>query len=442
MKLAFLFSLLVPVAFALAIDPPATSRVVDPMIFPPGIWEKPSDQIVSEAAPLGFEWTSTAKDSARSAVPGLVLGAQPVTEAVLRFNAGLLSSATLLYYSRGNAGDITEEQFESRLAAIREALTSATGVQPVDRGRDSSSAVRAEGAVWETPSTQFLLEWSVTRASRVKMIPFRAEFIRLTVQPKNTRPAPIGSLGASTANTSRAAVAKFVAADHIQRTPSGDMMLKDVPMVDQGQKGYCVVASVERIMRYYGASVDQDELAQIANSDASKGTNSTQMVDSLKKLTARLGVKTRSIYDWDFKEFMSVMADYNRATKRGKVAPEVPLGGSVIDMDVCLSTVQPELYKQVRLKKTADFGKFQREIQRNIDEGIPLLWSVRLGLIPEKGLPQIGGNHMRLIIGYNPSKKEIIYSDSWGLGHEEKRMSFEDAWTMTTGLDSLQPIGT
>jgi hypothetical protein len=43
-------------------------------------------------------------------------------------------------------------------------------------------------------------------------------------------------------------------------------------MVDQGDKGYCVVASVERVMRYYGAAVDQHELAQVANSDAAIGT--------------------------------------------------------------------------------------------------------------------------------------------------------------------------
>jgi hypothetical protein len=48
---------------------------------------------------------------------------------------------------------------------------------------------------------------------------------------------------------------------------------------------------------------------------------------------------------------------------------------------------------------------------------------------------------MRLIIGYNTAKNEIIYSDSWGPGHEQKRMSLEDAWVITSGLSSLQPIG-
>jgi hypothetical protein len=50
---------------------------------------------------------------------------------------------------------------------------------------------------------------------------------------------------------------------HVKRDPvSGDVWLGDVPMVDQGQKGYCVVASAERVMRYYGSKVDENELAR------------------------------------------------------------------------------------------------------------------------------------------------------------------------------------
>lgn len=49
-------------------------------------------------------------------------------------------------------------------------------------------------------------------------------------------------------------------------------------------------------------------------------------------------------------------------------------------------------------------------------------------------IPQASGGHRRRIIGYNPQKKEILYTDSWGYGHELKRMSAEDAYLITTGL--------
>ena len=213
-------------------------------------------------------------------------------------------------------------------------------------------------------------------------------------------------------------------------------------MVDQGQKGYCVVASAERVLRYYGAEVDQHELAQIADSDGSKGTSPDAMFESMKKLTARFGVKTKSLYDWNVADFLKLLDEYNRATKRGKLAPEISLSGPIIDVGKCFDQMNPAIYQEVRLKKTADFGKFQREIQRSIDEGIPLLWSVRLGFVPEKDIPQASGGHMRLIIGYNTATKEIVYSDSWGMGHEQKRLPADEAWTITNGLYSLQPIGT
>jgi hypothetical protein len=47
---------------------------------------------------------------------------------------------------------------------------------------------------------------------------------------------------------------------------------------------------------------------------------------------------------------------------------------------------------------------------------------------------------MRLIIGYNKQKEEVLFSDSWGAGHELKRLPLADAWTMTTGAMSIEPL--
>lgn len=55
-------------------------------------------------------------------------------------------------------------------------------------------------------------------------------------------------------------------------------------MVDQGQKGYCVVATAARIFAYYGMDyVDQHELASLANTSADGGTNTAAMAENLKK---------------------------------------------------------------------------------------------------------------------------------------------------------------
>ena len=63
-----------------------------------------------------------------------------------------------------------------------------------------------------------------------------------------------------------------------------------------------------------------------------------------------------------------------------------------------------------------------------------------LGKVPEPNIPQNAGGHMRLIIGYNTQKQEILFSDSWGAGHELKRMAAADAWTVTTGVATIEPL--
>lgn len=434
-----LLALVLSFGTCLANDPtptPGDAAVLDHIIFRPNFWETTVEEIGPDLNKLGFRWTSEAKDTVRSANPKMVLGAKPANEALLRVRDGKLSGATVLYFSRGDAGDLKSQEFDDLLAAVTADLTAKLGKAPVERGRDATSAVKAEGRLWELPDRQFLLEWSVTKESRAKSIPFRAEFIRLTLLPAGAPPPAIGQQVADT--SSRAAVKRFVGRDHVEKL-AGGAWLKDVPMVDQGQKGYCVVASVERVMRYYGADVDQHELAQIANTETEGGTSSNAMVDSMKKLTSRLGVKIKTLFESDPREFMQLINDYNRATKRGKLAPEIT--GQYRSMEDYYKRMKPEVYKEVRMKEAASFGKFQREIARSIDEGIPLLWTVLLGFVPEKEIPQAWGGHMRLIIGYDNATKEIIYSDSWGMGHEQKRMSYEDAWTITTGLFQLQPIG-
>jgi hypothetical protein len=67
-----------------------------------------------------------------------------------------------------------------------------------------------------------------------------------------------------------------------------------------------------------------------------------------------------------------------------------------------------------------------------------------LGIYSENGekARQDGGAHMRLIVGYNfkdKEKPELIFSDSWGAGHEKKSMLLADAFAATTDVLILEP---
>jgi hypothetical protein len=301
------------------------------------------------------------------------------------------------------------------------------------RGRDPASAVKADGVIWVAENARYVLEFSKTKEVKTRGIPFRAEFVRLEISPPEKKQGLVAAALGS-------AKTKFSGVAHVKKdAASGDIWIGDVPMVDQGQKGYCVVASAERVMRYYGNAVDQQELAQVANTSSAGGTSFDAMFDALKKLSARLKVRVREVEKTDIKDILKMMADYNRAAKRAS-APLIPEQGNMIDLGDVYSSMDTAVLKEIRTKNKSDLSRFQRSVQAHINEGTPLLWTVMLGKVPEKGIPQNAGGHMRLIIGYNTKSDEVLFTDSWGAGHELKRMPFADAWTITTGSMSIEPF--
>jgi hypothetical protein len=410
----------------------SAATALDPVLSLDSPWTMKQDDFQKVTPQLPFRWNSTARDSARAAGPELTLLGLPLVEMIARFDAEKLSQLTAVLYARGDAGEIGREDFEALLRKSFAALDGFTKVKFTPRGKDAASAVKAEGVYWKTERAHYLLEYSFTKEVKSRDVPFRAEFIRLEISPPQSAPR----LLSTATNPPRM---KFSGALNLKRdTATGDVWIGGIPMVDQGQKGYCVVASAERVMRFYGGDVDQNELAQVANTGAS-GTSPQAMYEALKKLSQRLRVKVRDLEKADFRDWVKLIAEYNRAAKKASV-PAIPDMGNYIDLGVMFQAMNGEVLREVRTRNKADLGRFVREVQGEIDKGVPLLWSVQLGLFPERGKLQSGGGHMRLIIGYNLKTQEILYSDSWGAGHELKRMPADVGWTITTGLLTIEPL--
>ena len=405
---------------------------LDPLLQQQDLWGPVTPDFSTAFKAMGFRWISSAQDTAQSVKNGLSLFNISVNQALVRFSQGKPKEIDVLFYNRGDAGELTKSEFEALKQRCVSAITAFTKVNPTERGRDPTNAVRATGQVWLTGASQFLLEDSFTKTVE---IPFRAEFIRLTVTPLEK---PKGLLEQSLTEF-HSSSEKFSPVDHVKTLPNGDVYIEGIPMVDQGEKGYCVVASAERVIRYYGGKADEHELAEIANSSAEKGTSVAAMLDSLKKLSQRLRIKVRTIDDIDGKGFENMVTEYNRAAQRGKRAQQVNAAGED-SLTELFEKMDPEILREARTKNPSGMDRFFRLVQTHINQGIPPLWSVMIGILKEPKDPKGFGGHMRLIIGYNEKTKEIIYSDSWGMGHEMKRMPLSDAWTITMGLDAIEPL--
>jgi hypothetical protein len=157
-----------------------------------------------------------------------------------------------------------------------------------------------------------------------------------------------------------------------------------------------------------------DELAQLVSADSDRGASPSIMYGSLAKIDQR----------------------YNVRVKLVKIPAGYGLGSAL------KSKTELEHAQKATLHKV---------IPEYIDQGLPLLWCVLLdpgdtGVSPQPGQsklppgfsgPRVG--HMRMIIGYNPKTNGVIYTDSWGAGHERKVMTMAEAEAMTTAVFSMAP---
>lgn len=378
----------------------------------PEVWSLTPDQLDTRfGVPKGvevkknpfYEWMTTVRDRAvfmKQPYSNLRIdlklfgGELSAEEVVVDFIDGKLNGITISLYNRGDSESINTDEFQRRFKLCGKKLGEILKIRPTPRKADPAQGLLAEGWTWVSPLGMAALEHNPEANTGT------VEFLRLKIAPRDAK----GAFAAVFQGRSAAAKLSDLP-KNVTKAANGDVFIKGIPMVDQGPKGYCVVASAQRLFEYYGIPADQHQIAQVAGSDAEKGTSTFAMAEALGKI------------DFRFKTRFKILG-MSSGTKLVEVeGREMTVGKPVSD--------------------TA-FGK---DVRRYIDEGIPLLWGLVLGKFPEEPSisEQAGGNHMRMIIGYNDKTGHLLFSDSWGAGHELKRMSMADAYSATHGLFAMSP---
>ena len=322
-------------------------------------------------------------------------GEVPINEAIIDFKDGKFLGITVSIFNRGDGGEISADDFKKRLATTGRVIGEQLAIRPSRKKANPAQGMLTEGWMWISARGMAVLEHNPEAPNNV-------EFLRLRLARRDAQ----GAYAAAMKSRAGASVSLSDLPKFVERDSEGNVYVKDLPMVDQGQKGYCVVASTQRLFEYYGIACDQHQLAQIANADPERGTSILSIIEELGAIDHRF--KTRF-------EAIAVAA----ASKPGLY----------------------ELKDKRHVGDMVDERDFQRTIRKSIDDGIPLLWSLELGKYEEEPsiAQQSGGGHMRMIIGYNDKTNRIIFSDSWGAGHEFKTMDANDVYLATDGLFLLKP---
>lgn len=323
----------------------------------------------------------------------LLGGSVPIEEAIIDFEDGKFLGVTISIFNRGDGGSITPSDFEERNRAVGRHIGKQLDVRPVRRTENPAQGLLTAGWIWISARGKAVLEHNPDA-------PENTEFFRMRLSRRDAG----GAYEAATKDRAGATVKLSELPRNVVRKPDGSIYVSGVPMVDQGAKGYCVVASAQRLFEYYGIACDMHQLAQIAESDPNRGTSALVINEELGAI------------DHLFKTRFECLAIRHYS---GLV--------ELLDGNLVGDSVSEE--------------EFHKMISKWIGEGIPLLWALEIGHFEEDPplTMQTGGGHMRMIIGYNATTDRVIFSDSWGAGHEFKTINSNDAFRATSGLFLLKP---
>jgi hypothetical protein len=199
---------------------------------------------------------------------------------------------------------------------------------------------------------------------------------------------------------------KSLLLSRVEKRLQGDVVITQIPMVNQGPKGFCVPATWERYLRYMGISCDMYTLAMAGQTDFGGGTNVNQIAASVSDM---------------------VKSNGRRLDKEGP-------------------SLEP------------------RDLAASIDQGLPLMWAMHIDRILDSEISARSrereqvtdwsawkeslkpmrkkardikidreSGHVCMIIGYNQETGEIATSDSWGPGFEERWYTQEEAEALSQG---------
>ena len=440
-------------------------------------WKSDPVLFVKRHSEHGFKFTSDSREGADSRMDGgVTYFGVPVYESRIDFTddaSGIERVELTLYTMAGtesmqeidvgggtlrrrvrNDKTVTRDEFIKILNDVRGRLTPSGSKNPVPtrskvKGRLQSSQVWPKTAL----PTVTTLTWNFSQDGS-KADTFKPGFIRVAVDGPARLAGDKGKAKGRSAQPE--AKGRKAITDNVIRDPRGDVFIDNVPMVDQGQKGYCSVAAAERVLRYYGVEVDEHEIAQAAGTGAAGGTSSKGMKESVDMIGKRFRLAPMTLYG-DFEKatgeriqgLTKEVDNYNKAAKKLKkkeITEDVyvkhegnmtTFSPSAVD-----EAMDAEVLKEMKVNgsQKAKYKKFMSDIHQYVNAGMPLFWGVKFGVYPEPDTKQELGYHMRLIIGYNDKKREILYSDTWGSGHELKRMPADWAWTISRSLMVMKPL--
>ncbi|MBN2450730.1 MAG: C39 family peptidase [Lentisphaeria bacterium] len=347
-------------------------------------WQEPAERIGKRLGLALVSGTDEGTIRKRSHVP--VLGGKASEVRLLADPDGFPLRLELNLVNKGDffapasgaamASNAVEDSQRDRVRRFRRewddwqgrAEASLTKVLGTGRRQSFTQGERQRVTRWDWSGAAFLLDAR------------EGEFVMLRILP-----AAVADAGGRSARLSDRDIKERLQAN-VTNAANGDVVIGNIPMVDQGAKGYCAAATAERILRYYGIEVDSHELADIAQTGRGGGTTWSGMCEAIQKTAGR-----------NQRQLRTVPGTVSVKLVRRYVDKGIPLVWGLF----LVPEVEELARRRTGLRQDAEPREWGRRVRKEARD-------VR------RIQPNRSPGHVRLIVGYNDTTREVAYSDSWG----------------------------
>jgi hypothetical protein len=341
-----------------------------------------------------------------------LFGAMPYSVALYSTEGGMASGLSIVYANKGDFGSaagLAEDHFKGGSTATPTSLLEAM-TQDEQTVSKSLTAVLGEGKIQrygEGKTRRKITRWDWSGHAFL-LSNEENEYVSLAIVATQTADA-----GGKSSLTKDADVKKRLLAS-ILKSENGDVYLSEIPMVDQGPKGYCAPATFERAMRTMGLEADMYLLALIGESGIGGGTSVETLLENVKH---QILSKGRRIKEERLKELR--IRDFKRYIDEG-----IPL-----------------MWTMCSVEKYNDIANSNTLKRSSISD-----WKAHTASIAAENLafaksakPE-ANHHICMIIGYNEATQEVAVSDSWGPRFELRWVPIAVAdWASAGGIFMILP---
>lgn len=199
-------------------------------------------------------------------------------------------------------------------------------------------------------------------------------------------------------------------AARVKKRENGDVVITDILMIDQGPKGYCVPATNERLLRYFGFNTEYYTLALKMRTAWGGGTTFAGATEILEDFAKFGGLKIERMNG------RLTIAKLKKFIDNGSPLAWPMNTGTGLNM-VC----------KKRMEERENMGKpgeWKKHLIKAVNASKAMIRSE-------------SGGHLCLLIGYNQLTGEIAFSDSWGPEYEIRWITESEAISLCLNAPPL-----